>query len=154
MATNPVKSRYTFTQKDFYKNYKKKSNNPVTWKQYTGFISDFFAEMLRQVIYDRTDFRFPINLGYITLTSRKIPIKHRHINMPHLKKTGEKKRILSLETDGRFYSLKWRTFRCNLKNKSLYLLKTPQTSWTRKNAKTSIKEYINTTLTTNQKLLP
>ena len=156
MATNPLKKSYTLTQKDFYKNYKKKVKSPVTWKQYAGILKDFFVESLRRVIYDRDNFKMPFNLGYMTLTSRKIPIKHTPIDRPHYLKTGEIRRNYRFNTDNRFYSVKWRRVNTRLQYSSLYTFKIPRSQWAFESGITakSIDDYVETTLKNKQKLLP
>lgn len=154
MATNPIKLHYTYTQKDFHKTYKKKSDNPVPWKQYQAFIRDFFIEVIKKVIFDREIFKFPHNMGYLILTSRKIPIKSRPFNWNDKKPDGTYGRHLSKGTDGRFFSLKWRKSNKGAKIGKMYIFKLSTSKHMLREgmSKVAIRDYVHNTLKNKKKL--
>jgi hypothetical protein len=68
MATNPQKKHFTFTIRDFYKDYVKecresKEFEKRDYKKYRDFIYDIFAEIFKKIVHDSWHFVLPYSLG-------------------------------------------------------------------------------------------
>ena len=65
------KNNASVTLKELYKNYKSKSKNPVEYKVYAEFLKEYNERIMRSIIYDNLEYRFPYKLGTLRLQKRK-----------------------------------------------------------------------------------
>lgn len=108
MPTTPIKTRFSYTVKDFfgfYKKYKieKKEKPALDYKQYKSFIRDFFVIIGRYIIEGHC-FIMPRRLGTVTV------IKSRRKYVPNYNETrkhGKMIFFLAPNTNGDYFQFRW-----------------------------------------------
>jgi hypothetical protein len=108
MATTPIKTRFSYTIKDFYgflrKDLKKDNRKPMlSYKNYRGLMNDFFMAIGRHIIKGHC-FVLPQRLGTITV------IKNRHANVIDYQKSREHKKtifFMTPHTHGDYFQFRW-----------------------------------------------
>ena len=124
MASNPARKHFTYTIKDFYKEYSDSQEDPISYIKYTTLIRDFFTEIMKKIIFDKYSFFIPYNLGCISLMSRKPPIKRAPIDWAQLHAGNPKGKHFNLHTFNRLFSIKWlNSFTRRFSNKKFYQFK-------------------------------
>lgn len=56
---------------DFFKNYKKHTDNPVDYKTYSNFIKDYNDKIINAMVYDSIEFKMPFKLGTLRVQKTK-----------------------------------------------------------------------------------
>lgn len=92
--TNPVRKQWSFTVREFYKEYKSKRSNAMPFKEYKKVFEDFFELLHKKIIYDNFEFRMPHNTG---------------ITFLHKFKPGSRvmKKYINRHTFGYIYRMRW-----------------------------------------------
>lgn len=127
MPTNPVRSSFTFTVKDFYKNYKERQiargKEPVTYKRYKLIVKSFFKHVVDKMIIENYHFMLPYGMGVIGIKAYKLAVDSLSINWP---KTIELKKLVKHVNDhsnNYSFGFTWNTQRSNFKNRIFYHFK-------------------------------
>lgn len=127
MATNPVRSSFTFTIADFYKEYKSKLKKEglrvpqmPLFKTYRGIVLDFLIEMFKKVIYENFVFMMPYSLGSILVKARKTNPKEAKVDFNMTKKLGKIVKHLNTHTFGYYFYIKWDKSYVRFKNNFYY----------------------------------
>lgn len=126
MATTPVKKRFSYTVRDFYRFFKKDKKaegNPteIEYKVYKAIVEAFFRELMGKIIAGKT-FTMPFKLGLIYIASIDVTnLKNRfRIDYAATKKLGKTVRWLNQKTGKIAFRFKWFKQTVTLKNKQFY----------------------------------
>lgn len=134
MPTSPTKKRYTYTIKDFYKDYRdqlKDEDVPcdeiIDYRLYREIIEEFFLEISRRVIYDNFTFMMPYSLGSVFIKAYKSSASNLPINWAKTRELGRVVKHLNLHTFGYYFGFKWDKSYVRFRNNNYYVF-TPTAS--------------------------
>lgn len=126
MPTNPHKKRYRKTIRDAHREYIRErkeigyTNHP-TYKQYSGFIVDFFKEIFKMILFD--NFTFVTNIGTFTLAAEKKTFSSSYQPPVDIKETIDRRRKtyhINDHSHGYVYRLAWIKEGKHIKNIKVY----------------------------------
>ena len=132
---NYKKKNYTYTYKDFYREYRirqrKSGVRPrdiIVYKKYRAIVEQFFILLCRKIVLESFIFVMPYGLGNLMLKAYKWKPENLPINWSETMRRGKLTRFLCLHSFGYVYSVSWVKMHARLKNKSLYKFNLAQTS--------------------------
>jgi len=127
MATTPVKKHFTFTIKEFYKEYRldKRSagvpcKNIIDYKTYKKIIEDFFVEIMKKIIYENYCFMMPYSLGSILVKSFKTNLKKALVDFKTTRAIGKVVKYINQHTFGYYFGIVWDKSYVRFKNNAYY----------------------------------
>lgn len=123
MPTNLPKKHFTYTISDFYKEYKKESDNPIPYKLYKDIIVDFFVEIMKKIIYENHVFQLPHGLGSILVKARKTNLQNARVDFHLTKKFNKTIRHLNQNTFGYYFHIWWEKKHKSFNNHQFYQFK-------------------------------
>ena len=128
MATVPTKKHFTYTIKDFYREYKnsekdkgKSVSQMIQYKMYRMIIEGFFLHVSKKIIYDNFSFMFPYSLGTIVVKAFKTNLKNLQVDWSKSKEVGSIVKHLNLHTYGYYFGIMWDKSYVRFKNNAYYL---------------------------------
>ena len=116
------KVHYQYGIKDFHRMYAKRGGE-IPYKNYKGFIRDFFIAIMDEVIEKRWTFFIPHKLGFVLVKSYKKSVFSAPRDYAAYKETGKKIKFTNNHSYQRVYTFRWITNLINFKNKSFYEFK-------------------------------
>ncbi len=125
--TNLPKKFHVFSERDFWKEYKKdcfrKDITPLSYPEYRDLITGLFLEIRNDILINKSPVSLPNGIGRLWLKKRKRKV------------TGNLSKILSVKDYIKFatsrkktykYSIVWDRKDSNIKNKIFYKFKTKE----------------------------
>lgn len=107
--TPPRRKSFSLTLLDFGKMYNSElpKEDRIPPSKYRDILGDFFNEIMRKIMYDRHVFKIPLNMGFISLTSRVPRVKNAPPDFHKIKKGNKTAKFLNLHTFSRLWSVTW-----------------------------------------------
>lgn len=128
MPTNLPKRHFSYTIKDFYKEYrnrKKEQGIPCSeilpYKVYRKILEKFFLGVSKKIIYENFTFMMPYSLGSILVKSHKTNLKNLKIDWSKSKEMGRIMKHLNLHTYGFYFMISWDKSSVRFRNSAYYL---------------------------------
>lgn len=68
---NEGKNNADYSLKDLYKEYKSKVEKPLPYKVYSEVLKEYNERIIKAVIYESLEFKFPYKLGFLRIKKKK-----------------------------------------------------------------------------------
>lgn len=128
MATNPVKTQFTYTIKDFHKEHvrrqKERGISPkdgIQYKAYKKIFEDLWVAVCKKIIYENFTFIMGHRLGHIRIKAFKYSPTNSEVDFHNTKKYNKVIKYINRHTFGMTYRRWWGKDHVVFKNRSSYV---------------------------------